>query len=133
MLYEVPVPGFEKGKPRGHGTISHGVALTHDEGEIWVADGPNKHAHIFDARTMPPTYKESVAFRDEVSWLTCSIDGTLIYPSSGEVVDIKSRRVVTALADERGRPVETEKMLEVDFAGGEPVKAGDQFCFGEKR
>ena len=133
VLYEVSVPGFPKGKPRGHGTISHGVALTHDETEIWVADGPNKHAHIFDATVMPPKYKESLKLRDEVTWLTCSIDGALIYPSSGEVVDIKGKRIVAALTDEKGRAVETEKLIEIDFTGNRPVKAGDQFCFGENR
>ena len=133
VLYEVLVPGFEKGKPRGHGTISHGVALTHDETEIWVADGPNKHAHIFDATVMPPKYKGSLKLRDEVTWFTCSIDGTLIYPASGEVVEIKTKRILAALSDEAGRPVETEKLLEVDFSGDRPVAAGDQFCFGEKR
>jgi len=134
VLYEVSVPGFPtNARPRGHGTISHGVALIHDETEIWVADGPNKHAHIFDATVMPPKYKESLQLRDEVSWFTCSIDGTLIYPSSGEVVDIKSKRILAALTDENGRAVETEKLLEIDFAGDRPVKAGDQFCFGEKR
>jgi hypothetical protein len=85
-LYEISVPGFLTNvRPRGHGTISHGVALTHDETEIWVADGPNKRAHTFDATVMPPKYKESLQLRDEVSWLTCSIDGTLIYPSSGNI------------------------------------------------
>jgi YVTN family beta-propeller protein len=133
VLYEVSVPGFEKGKPRGHGTISHGVALTHDETEVWVADGPNKAAHIFDATVMPPKYKQSLILRDEVTWFTCSIDGTLMYPASGEVIDIKSKKVLTGLVDEKGRVVETEKLIEVDFAGDRPVKAGDQFCFGEKR
>ena len=133
VLHEISVPGFEKGKPRGHGTISHGVALTHDETEVWVADGPNMRAHVFDATTTPPTYKQSLKLRDEVTWFTCGIDGTLIYPSSGEVVEIGTKRVLTALADEKGMPVETEKLLEVDFIGDRPVKAGDQFCFGEKR
>jgi hypothetical protein len=58
---------------------------------------------------------------------------TLIYPSSGEVVDINSKRILAALTDENGRAVETEKLLEIDFAGDRPVEAGDQFCFGEKR
>jgi outer membrane protein assembly factor BamB len=134
VLAEVAVPGFPtNAKPRGHGTISHGVALTHDESEVWVADGPNKHAHIFDATVMPPKYKQSLPLRDEVTWFTCSIDGSLIYPSTGEVVDIKSKQIVGALSDEKGRPVETEKLLEVDFAGDKPVRAGDQFCFGERR
>jgi hypothetical protein len=133
VLYELVVPGFERGKPRGHGTASHGVALTHDETEIWVADGPNKHAHIFDATVTPPKYKQSLALRDEVTWFTCSIDGTLIYPASGEVVEIKSKKIIGALADEKDRPVETEKLLEVDFSGDKPVRAGDQFCYGQVR
>jgi DNA-binding beta-propeller fold protein YncE len=133
VLHEVSVPGFAKGKPRGHGTVSHGVALTHDEKEVWVADGPNKFVHIFDATTMPPTYKISMQLRDDPGWLTCSIDGKLIYPSSGEVIDIASRNIIATLEDEKGRHVETEKLLEIDFAGGKPVRAGDQFCFGEVR
>jgi DNA-binding beta-propeller fold protein YncE len=133
VLHEVSAPGFAKGKPRAHGTVSHGIALTYDEKEIWVADGPNSHVHIFDATSMPPKYKESVKLRAEPGWFTCSIDGKLIYPSSGEVIDIASRKVVATLEDEKGRHVETEKLLQIDFAGGRPVRAGDQFCFGQVR
>jgi DNA-binding beta-propeller fold protein YncE len=133
VLHEVSAPGFAKGKPRAHGTVSHGIALTYDEKEVWVADGPNHQAHIFDATTMPPKYKESVRLRAESGWLTCSIDGKLMYPSSGEVIDIASRKVVATLEDEKGRHVETEKLLQIDFAGGRPVRAGDQFCFGQVR
>jgi hypothetical protein len=49
------------------------------------------------------------------------------------VIDIKSKKVLTGLVDENGRVVETEKLIEIDFAGDRPVKAGDQFCFGEIR
>ena len=66
-------------------------------------------------------------------WFTCSIDGAVIYPSTGDVVDIKSKKIIGALADEKGGMVETEKMLEVNFQGDRPVKAGDQFCFGQVR
>lgn len=131
VLYEVSAPGFRKGRPRGHGTISHGVALTHDEKEIWVADGPNKMAHIFDAGTMPPTYEVSLQLRDEPSWFTCSIDGRRIYPSTGEVIDIGSKKIIATLEDEKDRHVESEKLIEIAFAGGRPVTAGDQFCFGQ--
>ena len=133
VLHEVSATAFVKGKPRGHGTVSHGIALTHDEKEIWVADGPNNYAHIFDATSAPPKYKESVRLRAEPGWLTCSIDGRLIYPSSGEVIDIASRKVIATLEDEKGRHVETEKLLQIDFAGGRPLRAGDQFCFGQVR
>jgi outer membrane protein assembly factor BamB len=133
VLHEVAAPGFAKGKPKAHGTVSHGIALTYDEKEIWVADGPNSHAHIFDATSTPPKYKESVKLRAEPGWFTCSIDGKLIYPSSGEVIDIASRKIIATLEDEKGRHVETEKLLQIDFAGGRPVRAGDQFCFGQVR
>lgn len=133
VLHEVSAPGFAKGKPRAHGTVSHGIALTHDEKEIWVADGPNHYAHIFDATTMPPTYKVSIQLRGEPGWFTCSIDGKLMYPSSGEVIDIASRKVIATLTDEKGRHVESEKLLQIDFAGGRAVRAGDQFCFGQVR
>jgi hypothetical protein len=133
VLHEVSAPAFVKGKPRGHGTVSHGIALTYDEKEVWVADGPNNYAHIFDATSLPPKYKESVRLRAEPGWFTCSIDGRLIYPSSGEVIDIASRKVVATLEDEKGRHVETEKLLQIDFADGRPVRAGDQFCFGQVR
>lgn len=133
VLHEVTVPGFERGKPRAHGTAAHGIAMTHDEKEIWVADGPNHYAHIFDAVPMPPVYKTSVKLRSEPGWFTCSIDGKLLYASSGEIIDIASKKVIAALADEKGGPVESEKLLQVDFAGGKPVRAGDQFCFGQVR
>jgi DNA-binding beta-propeller fold protein YncE len=133
VLYEISTPGFAKGKPRAHGTVSHGIALTHDETELWVADGPNKYIHIFDTTVMPPKYKVSVQVRDEPAWFTCSINGKLIYSSSGEVIDIASKKIVATLEDEQGRHVESEKLLQIDFAGGKPVRAGDQFCFGQMR
>lgn len=133
VLHEVKTPGFELGKPRAHGTASHGIALTHDEKEIWVADGPNSHAHVFDATKMPPVYLSSVKLRAEPGWFTCSIDGKLMYSSSGEIIDIASKKIIATLSDENGKPVESEKLLQVDFVGGKPVRAGDQFCYGQVR
>ena len=49
--------------------------IRREKEEIWVADGPNNRAHIFDATVMPPKYKESVRLRAEPGWFTCSIDG----------------------------------------------------------
>jgi len=82
---------------------------------------------------MPPKYKERIRLRSEPPWFTCSLAGKLIYPSSGEVIDIASRKIIATLEDEKGRHVETEKLLQIDFANGRPVRAGDQFCFGQVR
>jgi hypothetical protein len=37
-----------------------------------------------------------------------------------------------ALADEKNRPVMSEKMIEIHFADGKPVRNGDQFGVGRK-
>src|SRR5207247_687282 len=53
MLYRVQVEGFEKGPVKRHGCPSHGIALSPDEKEIWLADGPNSRVHVFDAAARP--------------------------------------------------------------------------------
>ncbi len=58
-------------------------------------------------------------------WVTFSLDGKYAYPSSGEVIDVKTRRVLSTLKDEFYNSVGSEKMVEVDFEGGKAVRAGD--------
>jgi hypothetical protein len=64
--------------------------------------------------------------------VTFSLDGKSAYPSTGEVIDTGTKKVVTALADEKHREGHSEKVVEVHFAGGKPVAAGDQFGLGRK-
>ncbi len=129
-LYRVEVQGFQKGPTKRHGCPSHGIALTPDEKEIWLTDAANSRMHIFDATVMPPKQVADIAVRDQPGWITFSIDGRLAYPSTGDVIDTKTRKIVAVLKDEAGRDVQSEKMVEVDFRGSEPVAAGDQFGFG---
>jgi DNA-binding beta-propeller fold protein YncE len=131
-LHRVEVPGFTKGVVKRHGCPSHGVGLTPDEAEVWVVDAANERAHVFDATVMPPKYKESVRLREQPGWVTFSLDGRYAYPSTGEVIDAATRKVVARLADEDGREVHSEKMVEIHFRGGVPVAAGDQFGLGRK-
>ena len=51
-------------------------------------------------------------------------------PSSGDVIDVKTRQVIAQLTDEQGRSVGSEKMLEIDWDGDTPVRAGNQFGVG---
>lgn len=133
MLHRVEVSGYSKGPVKRHGCPSHGVALTPDEQEIWLADAANNAVHIFDATAMPPRQVASVKLRDQPGWVTFSIDGKHAYPSTGEIVDTKTRKIVATLTDEVGRAVQSEKMLEVVFADGKPARAGDQFGIGGRR
>jgi DNA-binding beta-propeller fold protein YncE len=133
ILHHVEVPGVTAGRSPTHGIPSHGIAMTQDESEIWIADNANNFLRVFDATVMPPAMKTSVKVRDEPGWITFGIDGTLAYPSTGDVIDVKSKQVVATLQDENGANAESEKMLEIDFAGAKPVRAGDQFGKGQKR
>jgi DNA-binding beta-propeller fold protein YncE len=133
ILHHVEVPGVTAGKSPTHGIPSHGIAMTQDESEIWLADNANNYLRIFDATVMPPTLKTSVKVRDEPGWITFGVDGRLAYPSTGDVIDVVTKRIVATLQDETGADAESEKMVEVDFADGRPVQAGDQFGKGKKR
>jgi DNA-binding beta-propeller fold protein YncE len=132
VLAKIDVSGFDKGKPKRHGCPSHGIALSPDETELWVTDAVNMRLHVFDATVMPPRKKgESVQLRDEPGWVNFGIEGKYVYASTGEVINFKTRKIVAQLRDEKGRDVQSEKMLEIDFgADGKPTRAGDQFGFG---
>jgi len=131
VLHQVVVEGFQKGPVKRHGCPSHGIGMTPDEKEIWVVDAFNQRLHIFDATVMPPRQVETLKVRDEPGWVTFSIDGRLAYPATGDVIDVKTRQIVTGLKDETGREVQSEKLLEIDFQGNQPVRAGNQFGIGQ--
>jgi DNA-binding beta-propeller fold protein YncE len=132
-LHRVEVPEFKKGMVKRHGCPSHGIGLTPDEKEVWVVDAFNERVHIFDATVMPPKYIASIQLREQPGWVTFSLDGKYAYPSTGEVIDTATKKIVTALADEGGGPVHSEKMVEIHFKSDVPVVAGDQFGLGRKK
>lgn len=129
-LHRVEVQGFERGMVKRHGCPSHGIGLTPDEREVWVVDAANQRLHVFDNTVEPPKQKESIAVREQPGWITFSLDGKFAYPSTGEVIDTATKKIVTALTDEQGREVHSEKMVEIHFAGGKPAANGDQFGVG---
>ncbi len=129
-LYRVEVKDFSMGAVARHGCPSHGVGLTPDEKEVWVTDGHNSRMHIFDNTVMPPKQMASIPLRDQPGWITFSIEGRFAYPSTGEVIDTKTRTVLRGLTDETGAAVHSEKLLEIDFVGDKASRAGDQFGVG---
>jgi hypothetical protein len=129
VLERVQVQGWDMGKVRRHGNPSHGIGLTPDEKEVWVSDGYNMRMHIFSA--VPP-YQQltTIPLQDMPGWVTFSMDGKYAYPSSGEVIDVKTRKILFTLQDEFYNNVASEKMVEVHIDGNKAVKAGDQFGIG---
>lgn len=133
LIHRVEVQGFPLGPPKRHGCPSHGIALTPDERQVWLCDAFNNRLHVFDATIEPPKQIDSIALREEPGWVTFTLAGDLAYPSTGEVIDANRRTIITALSDEEGRQVHSEKMLEIDFADGRPIQNGDQFGLGRVR
>ena len=132
-LYHVEVAGYKQGTVKRHGCPSHGIALTPDEKELWVADCANSAIHVFDSTAMPPKQTTSIKARDCVGWLSMSMDGKFAYSSTGEIFDVSTKKLVAALKDEKGRDVQSEKMVEMVISNGKVTRAGNQFGVGAKR
>ncbi|MFC4874209.1 hypothetical protein [Negadavirga shengliensis] len=131
VIAQIKVEGWDKGPVRRHGNPSHGVALSPDEKEVWLCDGHNMRMHVFSA---DPPYQQltTIPLQDMPGWVTFSLDGKYVYPSSGEVIDAETRTILLTLKDEFHNYVASEKMIEVHMNGGKAVKAGDQFGIGRK-
>jgi hypothetical protein len=95
-----------------------------------MVDGPNSRVHVFDASMMPPRQTVSIKLREQPGWVTFSLDGRYAYPSTGEVIDAKTKKILVALQDEKGRQVHSEKLVEIVFKGDTVVRTGDQFGLG---
>ncbi len=133
MLYRVEFPDYKPGPLKRHGCPSHGIALTPDEKELWVADGANNSLHVFDATVMPPRSTVTIPLRDFPGWISFSIDGHQAYSSTGEIIDARTKKIVATLTDETGRKVQSEKLLELVIDGGKVIQAGNQFGLGTRQ
>lgn len=130
ILDRVIVEGYQMDMAKNFECPSHGIALTGDERELWIADGVDNRLHIFDATTYPPVASTTIAVRAQPRWVTFGIDGRYVYPSTGDVIERQSRKVVATLEDEHRSFVHSERMLEIQFTGGDPTRAGDQTATG---
>ena len=131
-LAQVKVEGWNMGPVRRHGNPSHGIGLTPDEKELWVCDGHNMRLHVFSA-VAPYQQLTTIPLQDMPGWITFSLDGRYAYPSSGEVIDVKTRKILLTLKDEFNNSVASEKMIEIQFDGNRPVRIGDQFGVGRAK
>jgi DNA-binding beta-propeller fold protein YncE len=112
----VEVEGFEK-KRGSHLTTSHGVNFPPHEQEIWVSNDAGPYVHVFDCTVQPHHKIADIKLSGKNGWITFGIDGTYVYPSSGDVIDAASKKIVAKI-------VESEKLVEIQFENGVAVKAG---------
>jgi hypothetical protein len=114
----------------GHGCPSHGIALTPDESEIWVVDNINYGVLVYDNTGEWPVLKSTFATTASADWITMGINGQYAFLSSGDVVDVKTKKLVGQMKDEYGKPMHSEKYLEMAFSNGRLVKTVSQFGEG---
>ena len=109
-----------------HGCPSHGIALTQDGKEIWLADALFKKIHIF-TNTDDPKEIGSIDTPDSVFWMTFGIDGKLVYASSGDIIDVATHKIVGATVSEYGTRMFSEKELDMQFVDGHLQRVSNQF------
>ena len=131
-LAHVEVKGWNPGPVRRPGNPSHGIALTPDEKETWLADGYNMRLHVFSA-VSPYRQLTTIPVQDMPGCITVSMDGKYVYPSSGEVIETRTRKIIITLQDEFYNNVASEKMVEIILDGNKVMKTGDQFGIGRIR
>ena len=118
-LAQIPNPPAHK----PHSTPSHGINIRPDQKEVWMVDGVYGYVYVFDVTKMPPKHVADVPlFKDPAEqphpgWISFSIDGAYAYPDGGAVIDTKTKKVVARIPT-------SEKLIEIDFRDGKPVKAG---------
>lgn len=133
ILDRVLIEGYQMEMAKNFECPSHGIALTRDERELWVADGVDNRLHVFDASTYPPVASTTIAVRAQPRWIMFGIDNRYAYPSTGDVIDRESKEVVATLEDDSGQFVHSERMIEIQFSGTVPISAGDQISTGAKK
>ena len=132
VLGRYPIPGNNwKG-------TSHGIGMTPDQSEIWVADPFNGAWHIWDnpGDGRNPVYNASKLIKPSGgvshSWVTMSNDGKLAFLGDAVVIDVKTHKEIAVLKDEFGRRIpHTEKILHLGFKDGKLVEGNNQFAVGD--
>jgi YVTN family beta-propeller protein len=118
-LAQMPNPPARK----PHSTFSHGINLRPDQKEVWFVDGIYGYVYVFDVTSLPPKHVADLPiFKDpsetpKPGWVSFSIDGKYAYPDGGVVYDAYTKKVAARIPT-------SEKMIEIQFKEGKPIKAG---------
>ena len=136
MLKRVELPG-DDWKGKGY---SHGIGMTPDESEIWVADPVHKAWQIWDnpGDGRNPVYNLSKMIKPKQgvvhSWIDMTNDGKLAFIGDSGVIDVKTHKEIAVMKDEFGRPiVHTEKVLYLTFRDGKLIETNNQFAVGDAK
>jgi hypothetical protein len=136
VLKRVELPG-DDWKGKGY---SHGIGMTPDESEIWVADPVHNAWQVWDnpGDGKNPVYNASKMMKPTAgvvhSWIAMSNDGKLAFIGDSSVYDVKTHKEIAVMKDEFGRRiVHTEKALFMTFREGKLIETNNQFAVGDAK
>jgi hypothetical protein len=136
MLKRFELPG-DAWKGKGY---SHGIGMTPDESEIWVADPVNGVWQVWDnpGDGRNPVYNAAKVVKTTArvthSWIAMSNDGKLALLGDSSIIDVKTHKEIAVLKDEYGRRiVHTEKALFMTFKDGKLIETNNQFAVGDAK
>jgi hypothetical protein len=119
---------------------SHGIGMTPDQSEIWVADPANNAWQIWDnpGDGRHPVYNPSKTIKPTAgvvhSWIAMTNDGKLAFIGDSSVIDVKKHKEIAVMKDEFGRRiVHTEKALYLTFRDGKLIETNNQFAVGDAK
>ncbi len=103
--------------------------MTPDEKEIWLADGIFKKIHIF-SNTDDPKEIDTIDTPAGTYWMTFGLDGKYAYASSGDIIEVKTHKIIGQMKDEYGHTMYSEKLLDITFDNGHAQRVSNQFANG---
>ena len=78
-------------------------------GTVGVA--ANAGVHVFDLTSPAPKLTHSIPVRDQPGWVTFTMNGRFAIPSTGEIMDVRTKRITTTLTDESGHAVQSQNAI----------------------
>jgi hypothetical protein len=136
MIKRLELPG-NAWKGKGY---SHGIGMTPDESEIWIADPVNNAWQVWDnpGDGRNPVYNAAKMIKPTAgvvhSWIAMTNDGKLALIGDSSIIDVKTHKEIAVLKDEYGRRiVHTEKALFMTFRDGKLIEANNQFAVGDAK
>jgi chitodextrinase len=132
--------------------FSHGIAITPHEKEAWVPDFKHKGIHAFSItnyNTKAPKWLKFIkthtgmetnasgaflygdkGLAEAPGWAMTSLHNKFVYPETGEIIDIGTKKIVGQLIGPEGLYTHSRFMVEVFWRDGIPLSAGNQVGIG---
>ncbi len=129
VLHTVEVDGFPLRPtdfPDLPVTQSHGIALSPDETEVWVADDFYDYLHVFNTDGLPgeaPRQVADVALSGSPKWINFTRDGRAVHVSTGEIIDARTHETIGLVEPSR-------IFLEVHQRGDRIIAAFSRYGLG---